>query len=112
VQLANQAKTKKLQRPMALKERFSRIPGYRTDRELKSIELDLLGVAEAAHPDSPRRMYSSPDPRTCSWKCEYTSAHLALRKGSVGMNQLPTLMRMHGFVQKEAPSGTATDPRA
>ena len=106
MQVANQTKTEKLKRPMTLAERNVRTPGYRTDRELRNIELDLLGVAEAAYPETPRRLYSSPDPRTCSWKCDVQNAHLALRKGALGMDQIPTLMRMHGFEQKEAPSGT------
>jgi PD-(D/E)XK nuclease superfamily len=105
MQVANQVKTEKLKRPMTLQERFVRINGYRTDRELRAIELDLLGVAEAAFPERPTRLYSSPDPRQCGWKCDYTSAHLALRKGALGMDRIPTLMRAHGFVQRDAPSG-------
>lgn len=110
MQVCNQAKTAKLKRPMTLQERFSRTPGYRTDRELIEIEQDSLAKAKASRTKANReRPYSAVDPRVCGWKCDYTEVHLALRKGAVGWNQLPLLMKMHGLEERDAPSGAGND---
>lgn len=106
MQVCNQAKTVKLKRPMTLVERFSRTPGYRTERELIEIEQDTLAKAKATQTKANReRPYSAVDPRVCSWKCDYVDVHLALRKGAVGWNRLDTLMKMHGMQKRDAPNG-------
>jgi hypothetical protein len=108
MQVCNQAKTAKLKRPMTLEERFSRTPGYRTDRELVEIEQDTLAKAKASRSKANlQRPYSAVDPRVCSWKCDYVDVHLALRKGAVGWDRLDALMKMHGMQKRDAPSGAS-----
>lgn len=93
--LYSAARTKKLVRPMTLEERFQRIPMARTDKELETIELeayDTMREAYAPHDgDKPR----SPDAERCGWRCSFTEACLAGRKGGDTRQHLQDT----GFVQ-------------
>lgn len=76
----NGARTYRLKtKAQPLDERFKREMMYRTDTELDNLIIDFRAAAEAAYSDRP--IFSSPNPRDCSWKCEYRDAHLAARKG-------------------------------
>lgn len=77
----NGIRTKKLKgRAMVPDERFRRKSMYRTDIELDNLILDFRRAAEVAYRDD-HPPYSSPNPRQCSWKCDYRDAHIAGRKG-------------------------------
>lgn len=100
-QYYNGARTEKLKRAMVPAERFARVSGYRTDRELREIELDALRTAKALYSTANQEMpYSAPDPRICGWKCDFQAVHLAVRK--MGMEKLPQILRAHGFEQPTA----------
>lgn len=97
-QYYNGARTDKLKREMVLAERFARVSGFRTDRELREIELDALRTAKAMYSPANLEMpYSAPDPRVCGWKCDFQEVHLAIRK--LGVGKLPQILRAHGFEQ-------------
>jgi hypothetical protein len=90
------ARTQRNKGPMALDTRFSRIRMHRTDIELTNLALDAYRVARAAYSgpnqDQP---YSSPNPQTCGWKCDFTDVHLAARKGI----PIQPLLRDFGFTR-------------
>jgi hypothetical protein len=110
MQVCNQTKTKKLKRPMTLAERNVRLPGYRTDQELRAIELDTLGKVEAIRTEANRtRPYSVTDPRVCSWKCEFTNVHLHWRKTGGNYDKLEAVLRMHGMEKRAVPRGSDRD---
>jgi hypothetical protein len=63
--------------------------------ELKNLALDAYWAARAAHPPKsaePAR-YSSPDPRSCGWKCDVKEPHLLMRRG----RDMAEVMREYGF---------------
>lgn len=70
-------------RPQLLEQRFARTYLNRSEKELDNLALDAYYAAKAAYPDDPAyaARYSSPDPRTCGWKCDMKEAHLAMRQG-------------------------------
>lgn len=99
-QLVNQAKTKALKRPMTMEERFARVPSLRTPVELRNIELDAVDTIRAMYSEQNlRRPYSSPDPRSCGWKCDFKEPHLRLRRKANPMAELPAVMRAFGLEQ-------------
>lgn len=102
--MIRQVKTKKLQRAMTLSERYADNYSYRTDIELNNIAQEMLEIAFRIH--QTKRPYSSPDPRTCSWKCDFRDVHLYMRR-SKNPQQIPDrVMRARGYVRREAvPSG-------
>jgi hypothetical protein len=104
-----QAHTKKLKRPQTLGERFAWMPSYRTEIELANVQAECLGIAKAIHSKlNKEQPYSSPDPRTCGWKCDFKEAHLLMRKSKDPVRTLPSLMHSRGYVQREeVPSGHA-----
>lgn len=105
-----QTKTKKLQRAMTLTERNAEIPSYRTDIELNNTAQELLEIAFRIH--QTKRPYSSPDPRTCSWKCDFRDVHLYMRKSTKPHEVPAKVMRARGYVQRDAvPSGHDQLPR-
>lgn len=110
----SQAITAKLKRHQTLEERYQRPTSYRTDIELENIWEDACKTVRAMYslPDG-EVPYSSPDPRTCSWKCDFVEPHLILRKTAASKwdRVIPPLMRSQGFVQKEAPRGSDTPTR-
>lgn len=67
----------------------------RSDLEVTNLALDAYYVARAAYP--PKSMeqsrYSSPDPRSCGWKCDFKEPHLLMRKG----RKPAEVMQEYGF---------------
>lgn len=55
----------------------------RDEVELTNIALDAYKVAWNAHPPKSGgpKGYSSPDPRSCGWKCDIKEPHLLMRRG-------------------------------
>lgn len=70
-------------KPQGMDQRFRRTYLNRSDVELDSLAYDAYCAAYNAHPprSKTRPLYSSPDPRTCSWKCDFKEAHIAARTG-------------------------------
>lgn len=66
-----------------MEQRMRRTYLNRSDVELDSIAHDAYAAAYNAHPPKSRTrpLYSSPDPRQCSWKCDFKEIHLAARTG-------------------------------
>lgn len=108
--LINQARTSKLKRPMTLEERYAQISTYRSPTELDNIWDDAKATIRdiLRWRESGETPYSAPDPRICSWKCDYVETHLILRKTPRHKweQRLGPLMRTRGFEQKEAPRGS------
>lgn len=99
-QCVNQVKTKRLKRPMTLDERNFRGYSIRTKTELRNIELDAVDTIYAMFSErNTRRPYSAPDPRTCSWKCDFKETHLQLRRMTPAQasQKLPAILRSRGF---------------
>lgn len=67
----------------------------RDKTELRNLALDAYEVARAAHPPASQRpaRYSSPDPRSCGWKCDVKEPHLLMRRG----RNPAEVMREYGF---------------
>jgi hypothetical protein len=70
-----------------LDERFSRIPMYRTDKELDQVAVEAYATARMRYQQQSefqRQGLLSPrhtDPQTCAWKCDYVEPCMAARKG-------------------------------
>jgi hypothetical protein len=102
--MIRQVQTKKLKRAQTLEERYAELYSTRTDIELENIANEILGIAHHMHSGLPP--YSSPDPRICSWKCDFREIHLAVRKTKNPARALPAMLRSRGYIQREAvPSG-------
>lgn len=102
--LIRQVKTKKLKRAMTLSERYANNTSYRTKIELTNIAQEILGIALRL--TNERRPYSAPDPRTCSWKCQFKDVHLYMRRSKTPWTVPAKVMRARGYVQRKAvPSG-------
>ena len=86
------SRKERLKRPMTLDERFDRILLSRGRKELDTIALEAWQTAHSTYSnltqvkelrrtglriDAPRH----PDPRQCGWKCDWTEACIAGRKG-------------------------------
>ena len=85
-------------KPKPLDARFFRTVMVRTDNELMSILTDAAAAATVAYweklgnrPKLP--LFSSPDPRQCSWKCPFKEAHLTMREGT----PVERAMKDYGF---------------
>lgn len=67
-----------------LEQRFRRTYMPRSKREMKLLALDAYYVASMARPTPEAaehiKVYSSPDPRQCGWKCDFKEVHLTARK--------------------------------
>lgn len=76
------ARTRRNKGPMTLDQRFQHTPMSRGDDELDRLALDAYNAAWNAHPpaSATTKIYSSPDPRQCGWKCDFQTVHLILRK--------------------------------
>lgn len=98
-----QAYTKKLKRAQTLEERFRSLPSYRTDIELNNIAREVLDVAVRLH--TQQRPYSSPDPRQCSWKCDFRDVHLYMRRRKDPYEIPDKVLRARGYVRRAVPSG-------
>lgn len=68
-------------KPYPLEERFSRTPMSRTDVELDTIAVEAYKTVKAAYARPEGYAPRSPDPDRCGWRCDYTEACLAGRKG-------------------------------
>ena len=66
--------------PTELEKRFMRTPMHRLKVELENIWEDARRVAVAAYQSSDPP-YSSPNPTTCQWKCDFLEPHMLMRKG-------------------------------
>lgn len=80
----NTARTDKLKRAMILDERFGRGPVYYGELELLKVWEETQNLARDAVEIRLRRgrynrMYTSPDPDRCSWKCNFKEVHLTAR---------------------------------
>jgi len=64
-----------------LDERFSRTGLYRTDNELATIAREAYRTFRRAYTIKPGEAERAPDSDRCSWRCPYTEACLAGRKG-------------------------------
>jgi hypothetical protein len=93
--LHNAARTQRNKSPMTLESRMSRTYLNRDKTELRNLALDAYWAARAAHPPArvERARYSSPDPRTCGWKCDFKEPHLIMRKG----RDMHEVMTEYGF---------------
>lgn len=76
-------RTQRNKSPMSHDQRMALTFLDRTPTELRNIALDAYRVAWNAHPPKDRgpKNYSSPDPRSCGWKCDFKEPHLLMRKG-------------------------------
>jgi hypothetical protein len=92
--LSRQIASRRNSKPQTLDQRFSHTYLNRTDAELESIKRDAAAVAAVmTWPGLP--LYSSPDPRSCGWKCSFKEAHLTMREG----RKMDQTMREYGFEQ-------------
>jgi len=84
-------------KPQSLDQRFHRTFMNRTVAELENLAYDAYCAAYNAHPpkSKTRPIYSSPDPRTCSWKCDFKEAHVAARTSG----DIVDAVQRFGFVQ-------------
>ena len=89
------ARTQRNKGPMTLESRFSRIRMARTDIELNNLALDAYRAARMAYSPMNDQPYSSPNPQTCGWKCDFEQVHLAARKGV----PITPLLKDFGFSQ-------------
>jgi hypothetical protein len=97
-QLVNMAQTKKLKRPQTIEERFVRRPSIRTPNELRNIELDAVRTIRAMYSEANHQgSYSAPDPRTCSWKCDFKEVHLRLRREADPEGRTELIMKRFGM---------------
>lgn len=92
----NVCRTERLKRGMELGERFKRWTTYRTDVELDNIAMEAVRTAAAAYAWEPGTAPRSPNPSTCSWKCDFLKVCPMGRKG---MDERGLLADM-GFTQQ------------
>lgn len=108
--IVSQSRTKRLVRPMTLDERYQRIASYRSPIELDNIWADARQVIRQIlqYRETGEIPYSAPDPRVCSWKCDYIEPHLILRKTHPDKwaERVAPLLRTKGFEQKAVPRGS------
>lgn len=88
-------RTQRNKSPMPLDTRMKLTYLSRDETELTNLALDAYYAARAAYPpkagEAPR--YSSPDPRTCGWKCDFKEPHLVMRRG----RKVAEVMTEYGF---------------
>lgn len=89
----NFARTQRNKGPMALEDRFLRSPMIREQAELDEILADALRAAKASR--RKEEPYSSPNPDSCGWRCDFLQPHLAARKGG----DLRSILKGMGFRQ-------------
>lgn len=80
----NTVRADKLKREMILDERFGRAAVYFNETELRAGWEELRNLAKDAVEirlgrGRALRMYASPDPQTCAWKCQFKEVHLTAR---------------------------------
>ncbi len=89
-----------------LDQRFHRTLLSRGEKELDSIGRDAWAVATNAYPEiginevragrTSIPLYTSPDTRSCGWKCDFLDAHLMARKG----REIRSVLTEQGFEQR------------
>ncbi len=95
----NGARTDKLKRAMTDAERFARIRMPYRPAALAIAWLDATNAAAALVRawDDPDSIYSVPNPRQCSWKCDFQKAHLDARATGRSVEDVAV---SYGFRQK------------
>lgn len=90
------AKNKALKR-QTLDQRMKRTLLNRSKQECINLARDAWAAALNAYPPPDRKLplYSSPDPRQCSWKCDIKEVHLIARTG----RDIHNVLREYGFEQ-------------
>lgn len=93
IHLAN--RTQRNKSFMPLDTRLSQTYLNRSEKELTNLALDAYYAAYAAYPPKGQKppRYSSPDPRSCGWKCDFKEPHLLMRTG----RNPDAVMREYGF---------------
>lgn len=106
----NHCRTKKLVRPMTLDERYKRTLTVRTDRELETMVREVGSLMSEAYlwlDRTPEGMVfdaaRSPDGERCGWKCNFTEACLAGRKG--GPERTREFLEDTGFKKHDTKPG-------
>ena len=92
-----------LKRPMELDERFGRYRMFRSESTLDAIWSDAMLTARAmgrvrAEVTRGKPVYSSPDPGTCRWKCDFVEPHLTSRANG---RDIVVVAREFGFTERE-----------
>lgn len=82
--LHNTVRADQLKREMVPEERFGRGPVYFNETELEAAWVEAQNLARDAVEirlgrGRANRMYSSPNPNECSWKCQFKEVHLTAR---------------------------------
>lgn len=83
-------RTQRNKAPMSLDDRFARAVTFRTDVELEALQADALMAAKASRTGL---VYSSPNPETCVYRCDFREAHIMARKGIA----IETTLASQGF---------------
>lgn len=88
-------RTQRNKTPMTMDQRMALTYLNRDETETTNIALDAYYVARAAYPPKHGEpaLYSSPDPRSCGWKCDFKEPHLLMRRG----RKPADVMREYGF---------------
>lgn len=95
------------QKKQTLDQRMHRTLMSRGEKELDSIGRDAWAVAVNMYPEvgmnsvrsgqvPPQPLYTSPDIRSCGWKCDFLDAHLMARKG----RDIRSVLTEQGFEQR------------
>lgn len=98
--IRSDARTQRNKGPMKLEDRFRRISTHRTEIELFNIRQDALGTAQLMRSER-NPLISSPDPRQCSWKCDFLQAHLMFRKTDRRKRTEVDILEGFGFAPRE-----------
>lgn len=72
-----------------LQQRFRRTRTSRTPEELEIIAEDARKVVKAMELlEREGALYSSPNPKQCSWKCDFREVHIQARSGSIPIREI------------------------
>lgn len=82
-----------------LEKRFRRTPTDRTVRELEAIRRDALAAMDAMDAGI---VYSSPNPKECGWKCDFTDAHVISRRSGRPIGKVLGQMGFTTFEERAA----------
>lgn len=113
--LHNTIRTDQLKRAMLLDERYGRAPIYYGEKQLEAVWTEVQNMAKDAVEirlgrGRALRMYSSPNPQECGWKCQFKEVHLTAQ--ATGRDAAQVALD-YGFVRAEPNSnefiGTMTE---
>lgn len=102
--LHNTIRTDQLKRTMLLDERYGRGPVYYNEKQLEATWIEVQNLARDAVEirlgrGRAKRMYSSPNPQECGWKCQFKEVHLT----AIATGRDPArVARDYGFVEADA----------